>query len=165
MKSLKDELVLLGAGGHALAQQVLGNRDEAADAVHDVIAQVLEKPGSYNSKIGPLKPWFLALVRNRCIDVLRVRGRTVELSASTPHPVTEPNALQDTLENQDKGDRVVLALTQLSTDQRQLIVLRDHLDLSYTHIARVIGVPKGTVMSKLHRARLALRKAYEELVK
>ena len=54
------------------------------------------------------------------------------------------------------------ALGSLQGEQRQIIVLRDYLDLSYTEIAGVLDVPPGTVMSRLHRARTALGKAYRE---
>jgi RNA polymerase sigma-70 factor (ECF subfamily) len=55
-----------------------------------------------------------------------------------------------------------LALASLAAEQRQIIVLRDYMDLSYGEIAAVLGVAGGTVMSRLHRARVALAKAYRE---
>jgi len=52
-------------------------------------------------------------------------------------------------------------LAGLPEDQREILVLRDYVDLSYAEIADVLGIAKGTVMSRLHRARLALK---EELL-
>jgi RNA polymerase sigma-70 factor (ECF subfamily) len=49
------------------------------------------------------------------------------------------------------------ALGELSSEHREILVLRDYQDLSYLQIAEVLGIPKGTVMSRLHRARRALR--------
>ena len=66
----------LGGGAHALAIQILGNPDDAADAVHDSLARALERPDSYDASKGPVKPWFLRMVRNRCIDLLRKRKPT-----------------------------------------------------------------------------------------
>ncbi len=70
---MQQELVQLGNGAHALAIQFLGNADDAADAVHDAFAKALRKPDAYDAHKGPLKPWFLHVVRNRCIDLIRRR--------------------------------------------------------------------------------------------
>ncbi len=70
---MRDELVQLGGGAHALAFQILGNTDDAADAVHDAITTVLTRPAAYDKRKGPLKPWFLTVVRNRCLDLIRRR--------------------------------------------------------------------------------------------
>ena len=57
----------------------------------------------------------------------------------------------------DRDRELKRALASISNDQRQIVILRDYLDLSYAEIAAVIEVAPGTVMSRLHRARLALR--------
>ena len=60
-------------------------------------------------------------------------------------------------------DRVLkLALASLKPDQRQIVVLRDYMDLSYGEIADVLDIAPGTVMSRLHRARVDLGKAYRK---
>ena len=76
-QDMREQLAQMGNGAHALATQILGNADEAADAVHDAIAKVLGRPGSYDPKKGSLSPWFMRLVRNHCIDLLRRRRRSV----------------------------------------------------------------------------------------
>ena len=70
---MREELIQLGGGAHALAIQILGNSEDARDAVHDAIAAVLGRPDAYDANKGPLRAWFLRLVRNRCIDLLRKR--------------------------------------------------------------------------------------------
>jgi len=72
-QTMRQQLVQLGNGAHALATQMLGNADDAADAVHDAFAKVLKKPGAYDANNGLLKPWFLRVVRNHCIDLIRRR--------------------------------------------------------------------------------------------
>ena len=57
------------------------------------------------------------------------------------------------------GNVDAAALATLPGDKREVIVLRDYLDLSYAEIAGVLGVAQGTVMSRIHRARLALKEA------
>lgn len=73
---IRDELVQLGNGAHALAFQILGNADDAADAVQDALTKALSRPTSYDLRKGPLKPWFLRVVRNGCFDLLRRRRPT-----------------------------------------------------------------------------------------
>jgi DNA-directed RNA polymerase specialized sigma24 family protein len=50
---MRHELAHLGGGAHALATQILGNADDAADAVHDAFATVLGRPGAYDASRGP----------------------------------------------------------------------------------------------------------------
>lgn len=151
---MKYELVNLGGGAHALAFQMLGNADDAADAVHDAFATVLAKPAAYDFDRGPLKPWFLRVVRNRCLDLLR-RRRPSDESVDT---LVDGNATPEEAAEIDQRDLALKrALAEISSDQRQIVILRDYLDLSYAEIAKVLGVASGTVMSRLHRARLSLR--------
>jgi RNA polymerase sigma-70 factor (ECF subfamily) len=151
---MQQQLVQLGNGAHALATQMLGNADDAADAVHDAFAKALRKPEAYDANNGPLKPWFLRVVRNHCIDLIRRRrpaGVDVdELSDPGPGP-------EISLEIAQRDRELQLALAKLSAGQRQIIVLRDYMDLNYAEIANVLEIAQGTVMSRLHRARLALK--------
>ena len=155
---MKQELAQLGNGAHALAIQILGNREDAADAVHDAFAAVLGKADAYDRDRGPLKPWFLRVVRNRCIDRLRQRRPSgVDVEA-----LADPAARPDELAEAGERDRQLrAALERLSADQRQVLVLRDYLDLSYAEIAAVLDVAPGTVMSRLHRSRMALKNELE----
>ena len=151
---MQQELVQLGNGAHALAIQILGTKEDAADAVHDAFETALAKPGAYDRARGPLKPWFLRVVRNRCIDLLRRRrpsGVDVDL-------LTDPGATpEESLVASELDRQLQRALGRLNPDQRQILVLRDYLDLRYAEIAVVLDIAPGTVMSRLHRARLALK--------
>ena len=156
---MRQELAQLGGGAHALAIQILGNPDDAADAVHDSLARALERQDTYDARKGPLKPWFLQMVRNRCIDLLRKRrptdDRVDEIAATGKSP-------EEAAEDADRDRILKLALGSLDSGQRQIVVLRDYMDLTYAQIAEVLDIPAGTVMSRLHRARVALGKAYRE---
>ena len=159
MSDMREQLVQLGGGAHALASQLLGNADEAADAVHDAIATVLARPEAYDAGRGPLKPWFLRVVRNRCLDMLRRRRDTSaepdELASATPGP-------EQAAGDAERSAAIRQALAKLPADRCEIVILRDYLDLSYADIAEVLEIAPGTVMSRLHRARLALREALIE---
>ncbi len=155
---MRNKLANLGNGAHALAMQILGNADDAQDAVQDAFERVLRQPESYQPAKGTLKSWFLTIVRNGCIDQLRGR-RTTEHQVERLHD-TAPQPEQTVL-NTERDLGVRAALAELPNEQRQILVLRDYLDLSYNELASVMDIPKGTVMSRLHRARLALKKGLE----
>lgn len=152
--AMKQQLVQLGNGAHALAMQMLGNSEEATDAVHDAFVKVLNKPQAFDASKGSLTPWFLRIVRNHCIDLIRRRHPgTVEVD-ELKHPGPGP---EQSLEVSQRELELQRALNRLSAGQRQIIVLRDYLDLAYAEIADVLEIAQGTVMSRLHRARLALK--------
>ncbi|MEM1175236.1 MAG: sigma-70 family RNA polymerase sigma factor [Pseudomonadota bacterium] len=156
--AMQQRLAQLGGGAHALATQILGNADDAADAVHDAYATVLSKPEAYDSNKGPLKPWFLRVVRNRCIDIRRKRRDerlpVEDFADAGPGPEQE-------VQRDERSRQIEAALKTLSADAREIVILRDYVDLSYAEISDVLGIARGTVMSRLHRARLALKEALQ----
>ncbi|MEM8817595.1 MAG: sigma-70 family RNA polymerase sigma factor [Pseudomonadota bacterium] len=158
---MQQKLVQLGPGAHALAIQILGNRDDAADAVHDSLAKALANPDAWDARRGELKPWFLRVVRNRCLDLIRRRRAPGEPVDALIDGGPSPEAAASSAEQHAAVRRALAALTE---DQREIIVLRDYLDLNYADIASVLDIAKGTVMSRLHRARLALKEEFENHV-
>ncbi|MEM6638957.1 MAG: sigma-70 family RNA polymerase sigma factor [Pseudomonadota bacterium] len=159
-KAFAEQLAQLGGGAHALATYLLGNRDDAADAVHDAIVNALRRPHAYNPEQGALKPWFLSVVRHRCIDLLRRRRPADHQVEVLPDPRPTPDRAAQTDQSLALIDA---ALNRLPDAQREILVLRDVNDLNYAEIADMLTIPKGTVMSRLHRARLALRRALDDM--
>lgn len=159
---------------YTLAYQLLGDREDALDAAQDALVRFFEtleriEPGR------PLRPWLFAIVRNRARDLHRRRRlrRTEPLTLSTPSTSTSRSTESETWDRPELRDphpgpaadalrhelrrQVWSALASLPDEQREILVLRDYQDLSYRDIAAALGVPVGTVMSRLHRARRALR--------
>jgi RNA polymerase sigma-70 factor (ECF subfamily) len=154
-----DDLAELGRCGFALAVQLLRNREDAADAVQDALHAALRKRHRFDPRRGHLRAWFLKIVRNRCLDVLRKRSRrrdqdVVLQEVAAPGPPRPDVAA----ERQELLDMVRRELMQMPPPQREILLLRDYHDLSYAEIAQVLSIPVGTVMSRLHRARSELRR-------
>lgn len=158
-QDMRQDLAQLGGGAHALAIQILGNTDDAADAVHDAFETALTRPDAYDSQKGPLKPWFLRVVRNRCIDMVRRRRASDVAVDELVDPAVTP---EEALRIDQRTQTIRHALASVPSDKREIIVLRDYLDLSYAEIADVLSIAPGTVMSRLHRARLALKEALDD---
>ncbi len=146
---------------YLLALQLLGNRDDALDATQDALLRFFST--LHRFRLGqPVRPWLYSIVRNRCRDLMR-RGRVRRTEPLDPEPHRwRPELVDDTAdpeldaERAELRRRVFAALAELQPDHREVLVLRDYQDLSYQEIASVLRVPRGTVMSRLHRARKAL---------
>ena len=151
----------------ALARYLMRNAADAEDAVQECYLRALRHFDSYR---GPaMKPWLLAILRNVCNAEFARRGKQempTDCSEDEPaaeevpmwqEPQASPEAVM--LRRQDDATirRLVAALPQ---PFREAIVLREVNDLSYQEIAEVAGVPVGTVMSRLARARAMLRSAW-----
>jgi RNA polymerase sigma-70 factor (ECF subfamily) len=144
---------------HRLAAAIVGH-DDAADVVQDSLVEAWRHIGSLRDP-ERFDAWFRSIVANRCRNVLRARGRRPRTTSITPATLTlgadgapdEPVALRDALDR---------AFARLSADHRTVLALRYTLDLPLTEIARTLGVPEGTVKSRLHTAIARLRAAYEE---
>ena len=124
----------------------------------------------FDSYRGPaMKPWLLAILRNVCDAEFARRGRQ-EMPADSPTTAQrrgdapiwqEPQASPETeLLRQHDGDTIRRLVAALPQPFREAIVMREINDLSYNEIAEVAGVPVGTVMSRLARARAMLRSAW-----
>jgi RNA polymerase sigma-70 factor (ECF subfamily) len=150
-----------------LARYLMRNVADADDAVQECYLRALRHFDSYR---GPaMKPWLLTILRNVCNAEFARRGRQeTPVDYSDEAPATddiplwqEPQVSPETalLREQDAATirRLVAALPQ---PFREAIVLREMNDLSYHQIAEVAGVPVGTVMSRLARARSMLRSAW-----
>lgn len=157
---MHEELVTSANHAYALAVQLTGNTASAEDIVHDAIVKVLRKPRAYDPKRGTFRAWFATVVRNLAYDQHR---RKVETSdAVDPLIDANSNPEQSAISN-EQDQLLVTALNDLAQEHREILVLRDYSGFAYDEIARVLNIPKGTVMSRIHRARSALHKRLVEL--
>ncbi len=142
----------------AAAQAALGDADEAADAVQEAFVRAYRSlkrlaPGS------GFGPWFWTILRNLCRDRLRkARGGRERWAADALDRWTwsEPQALAR-VEQDELAEAVRAALSELSSEHREVLLLKEWQELSYAEIARTLGTPPGTVGSRLHHARAALK--------
>ena len=153
---LMMQLEQVGPSGHALAVNLLGNTADAADVLQDAVATVL-RGRSFDPSRGTFKAWFLTIVRNRCLDVLREHQRHPLVDVeSVDLPVEETDGPEAVAAQDELADIVEREIARLPPAHREILILREFLDLGYAEIGKVLEVPTGTVMSRLHRARSAL---------
>ncbi len=144
------------------ALQLTGNRADAQDVAQESILRFVETIDRFDDR-RPIQPWLFRIVRNKAFDLgRRQRVRRAEsldelLDRGVPEPIGTTASPSTRLEQSELRRRVWSALRSLPDKQREILVLREYQDLAYSEIAEVLGVPTGTVMSRLHRARTALR--------
>jgi RNA polymerase sigma-70 factor (ECF subfamily) len=142
---------------YTLARYMLRDEHDAQDVVQDAVLRALRYFDGYRE--GDARAWLLAIVRNCCLTwQRRHRGDrlVVPFANEVAEQISDPRET-DTLAI-DRSNRAMLerALATLPTEFREVIVLREVEELSYKEISDVIGVPMGTVMSRLARARKRL---------
>lgn len=140
-----------------VANAVLRDRDQAADAVHNGFLNIARRAGQFDPTRGTPEAWLAAVVRYAALDILRARGR--ETPSDDPGlgdtPV-EPEALQ-ALESQENGARLKQCLEALPEKNRRGIVLAFVHGLSHPQIAEKLELPLGTVKAWIRRGLLTLR--------
>ena len=152
---------------YTFARYLMRDSADAEDAVQECYVRALRHFDSYH---GPaMRPWLLAILKNVCIAEFARRGRQ-----PAPSDCPDDEAVGDTLpmwqEPQISPETELLRrhddatirrlVADLPAPFREVIVLREINELSYRDIAEVAGVPVGTVMSRLARARAMLRAAW-----
>jgi RNA polymerase sigma-70 factor (ECF subfamily) len=154
-----------------LAYRVLGDSALAADAAQEAFLTVYKKGGRFEAR-ARFTSWLYRVVLNQCIDLKRreKRHRMVRLASSgardpdtgegggAPEPAAPPASgpLPVAL-GAERAELVQAAILELSPKLAEVIVLRYPQGLSYEEIGEILGVPPGTVKSRLNRAHAALR--------
>jgi RNA polymerase sigma-70 factor (ECF subfamily) len=153
---LMQTLELAGRRGFSYAWQILLNHDDALDAVQTALAAVWQHRRRLRPGRDP-RGWFYRVLRNKCIDMMR--SRRTHRSAPLERDLADRGNGDPTRDTDRQEELAGLrrALAELPDEMREILLLRDFHDLPYAEIATVLDLPPGTVMSRLHRARSALR--------
>jgi RNA polymerase sigma-70 factor (ECF subfamily) len=155
---------------YTLGRWLLGNEQDAADAVHDAFVRASHSADTYAG--GNARAWWLTIVRNCCLARLALRRkeqRNVAIDqVASDHGQERADALFDRIDHdgvekqaEQREHRALIAhhLQNLSAEFREVLLLREIEELSYRDIADVLQVPIGTVMSRLARARALMQQA------
>jgi RNA polymerase sigma-70 factor (ECF subfamily) len=146
---------------YRLAAVILDDRFEAEDAVHDAAEAAwrryadLRDPARFDA-------WFGRILVNGCRDRLRARARRRVLDVGRELVELEHPRVPDASDATATRDALNTALEALGPDERLVVVLRFHADLTVPAIAATAGIPEGTVKSRLHHALARLRATLEE---
>jgi RNA polymerase sigma factor (sigma-70 family) len=142
------------------ASALLRNRQEVDDLVQDCLVRALDRLHSRRPD-ADLRAWLFTIMHNLFISRLRhakVRGRVETMDAIDEAAIGQRPAQEGHM----RGKELLRALSELPEEQRAVLLLVAVEDFSYADAARVTGVPVGTVMSRLSRAREKLRRSVDE---
>ena len=138
------------------ARALVTNRDDADDLVQDTLERAWAKSAMWQG-VNDMRAWLFGVMHNLHVDgVRRPKLHTVVLDEDTPEIPVAPT----------QTDRLAVfdlqaALQQLPVEQREIILLIALEDLSYAEVAATLGIPMGSVMSRLSRGRERLRSLME----
>jgi RNA polymerase sigma factor (sigma-70 family) len=137
-------------------------RDAAAadDLVQDTLERAISRWHLRRSD-DETRPWLFTILHNLAVNHLRRsarRGRELSLDDAGESDVAVPPTQEDALRHEE----VLVAVGQLPDDQRSVLLLVSIEDVSYAEAARILGIPIGTVMSRLARARARLLRLLQE---
>jgi len=152
-----------------ICYRFVGNRTEAEDLSQEVFLRVYRTLVSYRSAHGGFATWMTSVTRNLLIDHYRRTKRDrITDSLDDAMPVVENKESsarrpdQQALLGELKG-QVQSALTRLSPELREAVILRDLQQLEYAEIQQVLAVPEGTVKSRINRGRIELARILQQM--
>ncbi len=136
------------------ARALVGDRDAADDLVQDTLERAVRKFHLWRP--GDLRAWLFSIMHN--VFVNRIKSRK-----NAPHAEIDEETLAAPIPTAGRADILDLqrALDGLVPDQREVLLLVALEDMSYADVSRTLGIPIGTVMSRLSRGREKLRRAMD----
>jgi RNA polymerase sigma-70 factor (ECF subfamily) len=165
-----DRLVegLRGRAFH-VAHSLVGSRDDAMELAQEAFLKTYKARDSYRES-EPFLPWFHRILRNTCYTFLRKHGKMTQRSLSPTfgvdsgedagdYEIADQNAAvpMEALVQGERAQAFWTAFRALSAKDREILALRHFKELAYQEIADALGIPIGTVMSRLFHARRRLR--------
>ncbi len=142
----------VGPGLLAYLRRCFGDAHAAEDLLHETFFQVARRPERLAQAVSP-RAWLFAVARNVALTALRRRRTTARL----PEEVVAPGSAED-----PRLGPMRAAIAELPDSPREALELRLRDELSYEEIAGVLGIPLGTVRSRLHHAVRRLKAALAE---
>ena len=135
------------------ARALIGDREGADDLVQDTLERAVRKFHLW--KPGDLRAWLFSIMHNVFVNQLKARKIAYEIEVDESIAAPMSSVTSTDLMDLDR------ALAAISPDQREVVLLIALEDMTYAEIARALGIPIGTVMSRLSRGREKLRRLME----
>jgi RNA polymerase sigma-70 factor (ECF subfamily) len=150
-----------------LAYKFVGRHDEAEDLTQDIFLKIFRALHTFDRRAN-FQTWLISISRNFCIDHYRSVRKEREtmardVDAADLMPVSRERGPHSQLEQTDLRHLIKQALAGLPSALRQAVVLRDLQEFSYQEIAEQLGLPEGTVKSRINRGRLELGRQLRRL--
>ena len=161
---------------YGICYRFTGSATDAEDCTQEVFLKMYRVIGSFDPTRGGFSTWLTTLTRNLLVDTYR-RERNDRITDSLDEPLggeedapTKADRLQSGGRSQEQHvaglelrAQIQMALKQVSPELREAVILRDLEDMDYKDIAEVLGVPQGTVKSRISRGRAELARLLKRI--
>ncbi|HVZ84290.1 MAG TPA: sigma-70 family RNA polymerase sigma factor [Terracidiphilus sp.] len=158
---------------YGLCYRFTGNAADAEDLTQDVFLKIYSNLASFDMARGSLQVWITTMTRNLLVDNFR-RTRNLRATGSLDEGWDEADELRpvdrliaagpsqhEKAAQKELAKMVQGALAKVSPELREAVILRDLQDMDYKEIAQVLGIPEGTVKSRISRGRAELARLLE----
>ena len=159
---------------YAFCLRMLADREDALDVAQEVFLSAYRNLAGFRGEAS-LSTWLLRIAANRSLNRIRQRATRAAREVMSIEPQEDGDSpFQPPGREEDRPDRMMesretrkileAAIANLDEDSRMLVLLSDVEGFSYEELSEAVGIPLGTVKSRLHRARMALRKMLAPVV-
>ena len=154
---------------YSVCYRFTGRGADAEDLTQEIFIKVFHTLKTYDAAQGTFSTWLNRVARNHLVDHYRRTRKdrvTSSLEDELGHLEEKPSAGAGPVagvEARERREMLQAALDKLSPDMREAVILRDFQDLDYEEIAQVLGVPEGTVKSRINRGRLELARLLKRM--
>jgi RNA polymerase sigma-70 factor, ECF subfamily len=151
-----------------IVARLIDNRDDAQDVVQEAFINAYQSLDSFKGD-SLFFTWLYRIAVNNAISFKRKKRVMVRIDSGGSDPVIEPLDNSEltrpghALEQAEQEQKIQQALARLSPEHRSVLVLKDMEEQKYEEMAETLGVPIGTIRSRLHRARLEFREVLERM--
>lgn len=156
-RDVREAYAAHGRELYGFALRSLNDAGLAEEAVQETFLRAWRAGDRFDPQIGSLRTWLFAILRNVIIDLSRARAARPPLTVSEAEPAVEP------LEEALLAWQVEEAMRRLGEDHRRVLVETHYRGRPYAEVAAELGIPEGTVKSRVYYALRALRIVLEEM--
>ena len=153
---------------YSIAFNALGDRSSAENVALDAFTQLWQNAAGFNPGKASVKTWLMAIVRYRSIDTIRKqRKESIRFipswDADALDSLPDPSDMEDEVQARDIRRQVKEAVAGLPDDQKQPLAMAYFRGYSHSQIAKILGLPIGTVKTRIRAAMRQLRETLSEL--
>jgi RNA polymerase sigma-70 factor (ECF subfamily) len=141
------------------AYLITGTREEAEDVLQEVFVSVWRSRQTFDPDKGKLTTWLHRITVNKCLE--RRRKKKLAPVSLEGLDLSNTQLSDEVLVTKQEYERLIAAMNSLDTKHRAVLVLRYFNDLSYEEIAQTVGIPLGTVKSRLNQGLKLLRGQFD----
>ncbi len=155
--ALEVVMIRYGAAVHRVARRIVIDSNLADDVVQETFMALWRRPEAFKPELGKLRVFLIGIAHKKAVDCVRREERRRRILESVPMDVTTESPAEAVEERRS----ILTALEKLSPRQREAIFLAFYAGLTYREVAEVLGVPEGTVKTRMRDGMIRLRRTLD----